>query len=97
LAVLSSRIGKRINQHVPLIKFDTINYVAKTASSSRAIKVGKRIGEHTYLNFRNRFEPRPDENGREATVEHELRKDILIEATGGDRGAGADLLWRKRW
>ncbi len=97
LTILSSRIGKRINQHVPLIKFDTINYEAKTASSSRAIKVGKRLGEHTYLNFRNRFEPRPDENAREATVEHELRKNILIEATGGDRGAGADLLWRKRW
>jgi autotransporter translocation and assembly factor TamB len=97
LTILSSRVGKKLNQYVPLIKFDTINYEAKTASSSRAIRVGKRIGEHTYLNFRNRFEPRPDENAREAVIEHELRRNLLIEATGGDRGAGADLLWRKRW
>ncbi|HEX5060122.1 MAG TPA: translocation/assembly module TamB domain-containing protein, partial [Kofleriaceae bacterium] len=96
LTLLSSRLGRKLNR-VPFIKFDTINYEAKTASSSRAIRFGKRLGEHTYLNLRKRFEPRLDENSQEATVEHELRKDVLIEATGGERGAGADLLWRKRW
>jgi autotransporter translocation and assembly factor TamB len=97
LSVLSSRLGKRLNKRLPLIKFDTINYEAQTASSSRAIRVGKQIGEHTYLSFRNRFEPRPNENPQEATIEHELRRNIIIEASGGQRAAGADLLWRKRW
>jgi autotransporter translocation and assembly factor TamB len=97
LTLLSSRIGRRINKRLPLIKFDTINYEAKTASTSRAIRVGKRIGDHTYLNFRNRFEARPDENAHEAVLEWEFRKDMLLEAAGGERGGGGDLLWRKRW
>jgi hypothetical protein len=97
LTLLSSRLGRKLNQKVSFIKFDTINYEAKTASSSRAIRIGKRIGEHTYLNFRNRFEARPDENPREATVEHELSKNWLIEVAGGERGAGGDLLFRTRW
>lgn len=97
LTILSSRVGKKINEKIPLLKFDTINYEAQTASSSRAIRIGKQIGEHTYLNFRQRFEPRPDENPHEAVVEWELRRDILLEGTGGERAVGADLLWRKRW
>jgi hypothetical protein len=97
LTLLSSRLGKRINKRLPLIKFDTINYEAKTASTSRAIRVGKRIGDHTYLNFRNRFEVRPDENAHEAVLEYEVRKDVIFEAAGGERGGGGDLLWRKRW
>jgi hypothetical protein len=97
LTLLSSRLGRRINKHVPLIKFDTLNYEAKTALSSRGVRVGKRLGEHTYLNFRNRFEVRPDENAHEAVIEWEFRKNVLIEAAGGERGGGGDLLWRKRW
>jgi hypothetical protein len=98
LAIISSRIGKSLNKRVPLIKFDTINYEAKTASSSRAIKLGKRFaGGRGYLSYRQRFEPRPDENPSEGVIEYELRKDILVEGAGGGRGAGADLLWRKRW
>jgi autotransporter translocation and assembly factor TamB len=97
LTLLSSRVGRRMNKYVPLLKFDTINYEAKTASSSRAIRVGKRLSERTYLDFRNRFEPRPDENAHEAVLQYELGKNVLIEANGGERGAGGDLLWRKRW
>ena len=44
-----------------------------------------------------RFEPRPDENAHEAVFQWELRKNVLFEATGGERGGGGDLLWRKRW
>jgi hypothetical protein len=97
LTLLSSRLGRRINKHVPLLKFDTINYEAKTANSSRAVRVGKHIGERGYISLRNRFEPRADENAHEAVFEWELRKNILFEATGGERGGGGDLLWRKRW
>lgn len=97
LTILSSRIGRRINDKLPLLKFDTINYEAKTASSSRAIKLGRRLGEHTYLNYRYRFEPRPDENPSEAVVEWEVHKNIVIEGTGGQRAVGGDVLWRKRW
>jgi autotransporter translocation and assembly factor TamB len=97
LAAVSSRLGRTINKHLPLIKFDTINYEAQTASSSRAIRVGKNIGEKTHLELRQRFEPRADENAREAVITHELPHSWLLEAAGGERGAGADLLWRKRW
>jgi hypothetical protein len=97
LAVLSSRLGRRINQRLPLLKFDTINYEAKTASSSRAIRVGKRLSDRTYLNYRQRFEPRTDENRSEAVLEYELRQNILVEGVGGERAVGADIMWRKRW
>ncbi len=94
LTILSSRIGRKINERLPLLKFDSINYEAATASSSRAVRLGKRIGERTYLIYRQRFEPRPDENRSEATVEYELRKNLIIEGAGGERGAGADRRWR---
>jgi hypothetical protein len=96
LALLSSRFGRKLSR-LPLLKNSTINYEAKTATSSRAVRVGKPLGEHTYLNFRQRFEARPDENPSEATIEHELRENIIFEGTAGSRGAGADLMWRKRW
>jgi autotransporter translocation and assembly factor TamB len=96
-AMLSSRLGRKINERIPLLKFDTINYEAKTASSSRAIRVGKRLNDKTYINYRQRFEPRPDENRSEGVLEYELHQNILIEAAGGERGAGTDILWRKRW
>ncbi|HEY5925342.1 MAG TPA: translocation/assembly module TamB domain-containing protein [Kofleriaceae bacterium] len=97
LTILSSRIGRKINKRLPLLKFDSINYEAKTASTSRAIKLGKQLNDRTYLSFRNRFEPRPDENPREAQIDYDVRKNVVLQATGGERGAGADLLWRKRW
>ena len=97
LAIISSRLGRSLNKRLPLLKFDTINYEAKTASTSRAIRVGKRLSDKTYLNYRHRFEPRPDENRGEAVVEYELHRNIIIEGAGGERAVGADLLWRKRW
>src|SRR5690606_8678124 len=90
LTILSSRLGKRINEKLPLLKFDAINYEAKTASSSRAIRLGKRLNDRTYLNYRHRFEPRPDENRSEATIEYEVRKNLVIEGAGGERAVGAD-------
>jgi hypothetical protein len=97
LAAVSSRLGRRINKHIPFIKFDTINYEAQTATSSRALRFGKNINDKTHLEFRQRFEPRVDENAHEGVLTRDLPHDWLLEATGGEKGAGADLLWRKRW
>ncbi len=96
LAILSGRIGRRVNKYLP-VKFDQISYEAETATSSKAIRLGRKVGEKGYLIYRQHVAPRPDENTGEAVFEYELRPDVLFEGTAGERNQGFDFLWRRRW
>ena len=95
-AVFSSRLAKRLTKRLPIRLFDTFNYEAETISSSRAIKTGWQLNDDTYLFWRQRLEPRPDENPGEGVLEYQLSTSWLLEATGGQRGGGADIMWRWR-
>jgi len=96
LTILSGRIGRRLNKHLP-VKFDTINYEAATSASSRAVRFGLRVSEKSYLVWRQRLEARPDENPGEIVFEYQIRPNMLFETTVGERAAGGDLLLRTRW
>jgi hypothetical protein len=96
LTVLSSRLGRTINKHLP-IKFDAINYEAGTSSSSKAVRFGLRLSDRAYLLWRQRLAARPDENPGEAVLEYQLRPSLLFETTVGERAKGGDLLYRYRW
>jgi translocation and assembly module TamB len=96
LTILSSRVGRRINKHLP-VKFDAINYEAATAASSRAVRFGLRLSEKSYLVWRQRLEARPDENPGEVVFEYQIRPNMLFETTVGERAAGGDFLLRTRW
>lgn len=96
LTILSSRLGRRINKHLP-VKFDTINYEAATSASSRAVRFGLRLSEKSYLVWRQRLEARPDENPGEIVFEYQIRSNMLFETTVGERATGGDLLLRTRW
>ena len=96
LTFLGSRIGRKLNKYVP-IKFDSINYEAGTASSSRAVRFGVRVSEKTYLLWRQRLEARADENPGEVLLEYQLSPNALFELTAGERAAGGDFLLRTRW
>ena len=61
LTILSSRLGKRINKRIPLVKFDTINYEAQTASTSRAIRLGKPHSLWAKLFYRHKKQERSQE------------------------------------
>ncbi|HSD85894.1 MAG TPA: translocation/assembly module TamB domain-containing protein, partial [Kofleriaceae bacterium] len=96
LTLLSSRIGRKINKYLP-VKFDTLNYEAETAGSSRAVRAGIRLSDRSHIVWRQHIEARPDENPGEAVFEFMWRPWALIEATAGERAGGGDLLLRKRW
>jgi hypothetical protein len=95
-ALLSSRLGRKVNKYLPF-KLDTLNYEAGTATSSGAVRAGLRLSDKSHLIWRQRFEPRPDENPGEAVFEYIIKPWALVEATGGQRGGGGDILLRKRW
>jgi autotransporter translocation and assembly factor TamB len=96
LAILSGRIGRRINKYLP-VKFDALSYEAGTASSSQAIRLGVQLSDKSYLVWRQHPAPRADENTGEAVFEYQLRSNMVFEATVGERSQGGDFLWRKRW
>lgn len=96
LAILSGRIGRRVNQYLP-VKFDSINYEAETSSSSKAIRFSLKLSERSYIVWRQHVAPRPDENTGEAVFEYQFRGNWLFETTIGERNKGGDFLWRKRW
>jgi hypothetical protein len=85
-----------VNKYLP-VKLDTLNYEAGTPSSSGAVRAGVRLSEKSHLLWRQRLEARPDENPGEAVFEYIIRPWALIEATGGSRAGGGDILLRKRW
>lgn len=96
LAILSGRIGRRVNQYLP-VKFDSINYEAATSSSSKAIRFSLKLSERSYIVWRQHVAPRADENTGEAVFEYQFRGNWLFETTIGERNKGGDFLWRKRW
>ncbi len=96
LAILSGRIGRKINRYLP-VKFDAISYEAGSASSSQAIRLGVQLSEKSYLVWRTHPAPRADENAGEAVFEYQLRTNMIFEATVGERSQGGDFLWLKRW
>jgi len=96
LAILSGRIGRRVNQYLP-VKFDSINYEAETSSSSKAIRFSLKLSDRSYIVWRQHVAPRPDENTGEAVFEYQFRGNWLFETTIGERNKGGDFLWRKRW
>jgi hypothetical protein len=95
-ALLSSRLGRKVNKYLPF-KLDTLNYEAGTATSSGAVRAGIRLSDRSHLIWRQRFEPRPDENSGEAVFEYIIRPWALVEATGGEHAGGGDIMLRKRW
>jgi hypothetical protein len=95
-ALLSSRLGRKVNKYLPF-KLDTLNYEAGTATSSGAVRAGIRLSDKSHLIWRQRLEPRPDENPGEAVFEYIIRPWALVEATGGQKAGGGDILLRKRW
>jgi hypothetical protein len=96
LAILSSRLGRKIREKLP-VKLDNLNYEAATASSSRAVRAGIQLSENSFLQWRQRFEARADENPGEAVFEHQFQPWLIFEATAGSRAQGGDFLLRTRW
>jgi hypothetical protein len=97
---LSARLGKQINRVLP-VQVDALSCEpdpAATAAASGSCTVGKWLSRRLYLAYRQRLQPRPDENTGDVQVQFRVGHQVLIQGTGGDRGYyGADLLWRHRW
>ena len=95
--LLSKKLGGYVEKVLP-VELDVLRFEASTASSSAAVTIGKWLTRKLFLAYRRRLEARADENAGEAELEFWLGRNVLIEATAGDRGYhGADLLWLKRW
>jgi hypothetical protein len=90
-------VGGYVERVLP-VDLDVLRFEAATAGSSAAFTIGKWITRKLFLAYRRRLEARPEENAGEAELEYWLGRNVLVEATAGDRGIyGADLLWLRRW
>lgn len=98
--VLSARLGRQISRVLP-VKIDALSCEpdpAATTAGSGSCTVGKWLSQRLFVAYRQRLQPRADENTGDVQLQVRMGSKVLIQATGGDRGYyGADLLWRHRW
>ncbi len=98
---LSAKLGQQLNKVLPGKLKLTLSCEpdpAATTATSGSCTAGKWLSQRLYLAYRQRLQPRPDENTGDAQVQVRIGREILFQATGGDRGyVDADLLWRHRW
>lgn len=94
---VANKIGGYVRDALP-IDIDVLRYEAATASSGPAVVVGTWLTHALFLAYRQHLEASQQANTGEGEVEYWLSRQVVIEATAGDRGYnGLDLLWRLRY
>ncbi len=97
-SVLSTKVGAEVRKHIPLVKLDVLSYEAGTSTTSGSVRAGIWINHKLFVQYRNRPEHRPDENGNEGDIEYYLPRNWLLQGVVGDQDVdGLDLLHRWRW
>jgi len=98
--LISGKLGRQLTKVLP-VKVDALSCepaAAATTTASGSCTVGKWLSRRLFLAYRQRLQPRVDENNGDVQLQLRLGDRLLLEGTGGDRGYyGADLLWRHRW
>jgi hypothetical protein len=96
-SVLTKQIVGRIDEYLP-VEVDVLRFEAATAESGAAFTIGKWVSRRMFVAYRQRLEARTHENTGEAELEYWLTREVLLDATAGDRGHhDVDLLWINRW
>jgi hypothetical protein len=98
--LVSGKLGRQISKVLP-VQVDALSCEpapAATTATSGSCTVGKWLSQRLFLAYRQRLQPRTDENTGDVQLQLRIGDRLLLEGTGGDRGYyGADLLWRHRW
>lgn len=98
---LSAKLGQQLNKILPgKLKLDLSCEPdpAATTATSGSCTAGNWLSQRLYIAYRQHLQPRPDENNGDVQLQVRMGRELLLQATGGDRGyLDADLLWRHRW
>jgi hypothetical protein len=99
LRVVSGKLGRQVAKVLP-VKVDTLSCEPDplaTASTSGSCTIGTWLSQNLFVAYRQRLQPRADENSGDVQFQYRLGGKVLIQGTGGDRGYyGVDVLWRHR-
>jgi hypothetical protein len=101
---VTGKLGQQLNKVLPgKLKLDFScepdpSATIATTSTLGQCNAGNRLSQRVYFVVRRRVQPQPDENADEAQLQVRIGRELLFQATGGDRGyLDLDLLWRHRW
>jgi hypothetical protein len=95
-ALVSAKLAKQAKKVLPF-RIDTFNCDAGTSGSSSGCKLGRWLTQNWFMAFRQRIEPRPDENPQEIQLQYYFKKNWVLEGAGFLERFGGDVLWRQRW
>ena len=98
--VLSAHLGKQISKYLP-VQVDALSCEPDPAGPSPpagSCTVGKWLSDRLFVAYRQRLQPRPDENTGDAQLQYRIAARSCSRAPAATAGTyGADLLWRHRW
>jgi hypothetical protein len=95
-ALVSAKLARQAKKVLPF-RIDTFACDAGTSASSSGCKLGRWLTENWFVAYKQRIEPRPDENPQEIQLQYYFRKNWVVEGAGFLERFGGDVLWRKRW
>jgi len=84
--------GQLRNTLRSILPVDVLTVETQGGMLSQA-SVGKYIGDHIYIGYRQRLVPSPNENTVEGHIEYEISRSIAAEGTVGDKTKEMSVLW----
>ncbi|MDQ3337043.1 MAG: translocation/assembly module TamB domain-containing protein [Myxococcota bacterium] len=95
-ALVSAKLARQAKKVLPF-RIDTFNCDAGTSASSSGCKLGRWLTQNWFVAYKQRLEPRADENPQEVQLQYYFKKNWVLEGAGFLERFGGDVLWRKRW
>jgi translocation and assembly module TamB len=90
-SLLFGQVRKELASVLPV---DVLTIETGSSGVSEA-SVGKYIGDHIFIGYKQRLTTAPNENTSEGRIEYEISKSVAAEATVGDRNSDISVLYTK--
>ena len=98
-SLLSREVNRRLKKVLPKqLQVDLFKCEPGSTTSSASCTLGKWVYDTIFVGYRQRVQPRVDENNGDALLQWYFAREWILEGSGGDGGHnGVDVLWRRRW
>lgn len=98
-SILSREVNRRLKKVLPKqLQVDLFKCEPGSSTSSASCTLGKWVYDTIFVGYRQRVQPRVDENSGDALLQWYFAREWILEGSGGDGGHnGVDVLWRRRW
>lgn len=98
-SILSREVNRRLKKVLPKqLQVDLFKCEPGSTTSSASCTLGKWVYDTIFVGYRQRVQPRVDENSGDALLQWYFAREWILEGSGGDGGHnGVDVMWRRRW